>query len=90
MYRFYTLTHALQAYINKNGDKIKSCIVETKHKNTKRITVIMGNAMRKSLFVAFLTAIMVGGLAFLSFELCYVGVLRCMENVSAPQIAPHL
>jgi hypothetical protein len=37
--------------------------VEAKHKSAERIMVIMGNAMRKLLFVAFLIAIMVYGLA---------------------------
>ena len=37
--------------------------MEAKHKNTKRIIVIMGNAMRKSLLVAFLTAVFICGFA---------------------------
>ena len=49
--------------IAENGDKVKSFAVEAKYKNTKRIIVMMRNAMRKSILVAFFTTVLIYGFA---------------------------
>ena len=61
--------------------------METKHKNTKRIIVLAGNAMRKSLLVAFLTALMVCGFTLAcTTHFCKVQASTSVSGIPKPSV----